>query len=72
MDNLRLYRALSRFRFMNYRAKIMIVAFLGTHVPLVALVANVASKTASDWQSFIGNPSRRPGRDRSPGPASPC
>ena len=39
MDRLWLYRALSRAPMLNYRAKIMVTAFLGTHVPLIALIA---------------------------------
>ena len=39
MDRLWLYRALSRAPFLNYRAKIMVTAFLGTHVPLITLIA---------------------------------
>lgn len=51
MPNLWLYGALSRYRFLNYRAKIMVVAFVGTHVPLVALVTHVAAGAAADWAS---------------------
>lgn len=53
MNGLRLYRSLSRMR-VNYRAKVMSVAFVGTHVPLIALVAYVASLTTTDWPSFLG------------------
>lgn len=54
MKSLRLYGALSRFRFLNYPAKIMVVAFIGTHIPLIALVADVARRSTSDWPSFLG------------------
>ena len=54
MENLAFYHALSRFRFMNYRAKIMVVAFVGTHVPLIALIADVARRSSSDWSTFLG------------------
>ena len=39
-DELRLYRALSRAPFpKSYLGKVFLVAFLGTHVPLLALLA---------------------------------
>lgn len=38
MNDLKFYAAISRFGRLNYRAKIMIMAFLGTHVPLLALI----------------------------------
>ena len=39
-DNLRLYRALSRAPYpKSYVGKIFLTAFLGTHVPLLALLA---------------------------------
>ena len=38
--NLHLYSSLDRFKFLknSYIAKIMMVAFLGTHIPLLALL----------------------------------
>jgi diguanylate cyclase (GGDEF)-like protein len=42
-DELRLYRALSRAPFpKSYMGKVFLVAFLGTHVPLLALLAYLA------------------------------
>src|SRR5918911_436443 len=42
-DELRLYRALSRAPFpKSYLGKVFLVAFLGTHVPLLALLAYLA------------------------------
>ena len=39
-DELRLYRALSRAPFpRSYLGKVFLTAFLGTHVPLLALLA---------------------------------
>jgi hypothetical protein len=40
---LRLYGALSRWRILraSYRGKILFVAFLGTHVPLLALLGYI-------------------------------
>ncbi len=54
MTSLWLYGGLSRLSFMNYRAKIMIVAFAGTHIPLIAIVANIAWQYSDDWQGFLG------------------
>ncbi len=43
-DQLRLYRALSRAPFPNsYLGKVFLTAFLGTHVPLLALLAYLLS-----------------------------
>ena len=39
MTGLKLYAALSRFSWLNYRGKIMMTAFVGIHVPLLALIA---------------------------------
>ena len=42
-DDLRLYRALSMAPFpKSYMGKVFLVAFLGTHVPLLALLAYLA------------------------------
>ncbi|SDG14045.1 putative bifunctional diguanylate cyclase/phosphodiesterase [Pelagibacterium luteolum] len=38
MNGLGLYRAIARFGFLNYRAKIMVIAFLGTHIPLIGII----------------------------------
>ena len=46
---LALYRWLSRFAFLNYRAKIMAMAFVGTHVPLLALAGWFALQSSRDW-----------------------
>ena len=32
-----LYRWISQFKLLNYRTKIMVMAFIGTHIPLIAL-----------------------------------
>jgi EAL domain-containing protein (putative c-di-GMP-specific phosphodiesterase class I)/GGDEF domain-containing protein len=48
VNTLKLYTAISRFGALNYRAKIMIVAFLGTHVPLLAIVGFYLFRTTSD------------------------
>ncbi|GHA25861.1 GGDEF-domain containing protein [Devosia pacifica] len=39
MTNLTLYAAISRFGALNYRAKIMLMAFIGTHIPLLGIIA---------------------------------
>lgn len=57
LNNLGLYRALARFSSLNYRAKIILVAFLGTHVPLLAIigfyVANTSRDAATIWGTLI-------------------
>ena len=48
MANLSLYAAISRFGALNYRAKIMVVAFLGTHLPLLAIIGFYLFRTTAD------------------------
>jgi EAL domain-containing protein (putative c-di-GMP-specific phosphodiesterase class I)/GGDEF domain-containing protein len=50
---LTLYRLLSRFRWLNYRGKIMVVAFAGTHIPLLALIAFFVLRAAPDREAAI-------------------
>ncbi|MGV3650329.1 MAG: putative bifunctional diguanylate cyclase/phosphodiesterase, partial [Devosia sp.] len=56
MTDLKFYAAISRFGRLNYRAKIMIMAFLGTHVPLLALIGffvfNVSSDMGLVWTTL--------------------
>lgn len=54
MHSLWLYRSLSRFRLLNFRAKIMLVAFIGTHIPLIALIGWAAARTSQGWSEFLG------------------
>ncbi|HST90879.1 MAG TPA: hypothetical protein VLJ13_01620, partial [Brevundimonas sp.] len=51
--NLRLYRWLSRFRMLNYGAKILVMAFIGIHVPLITLVAWYALKASPNWDTLF-------------------
>lgn len=53
MRSLWLYDRLSRLARMSYRAKIMWVAFLGTHVPLVALSVYQAARWAADGAAVL-------------------
>jgi len=46
-DSLWLYRALARFRRLSYRGKIMLMAFLGTHIPLLGLIGYVVRSSAA-------------------------
>ena len=39
LPELWLYQSLSRIPFLNYRGKIMLVAFIGTHIPLLVLTS---------------------------------
>jgi EAL domain-containing protein (putative c-di-GMP-specific phosphodiesterase class I)/GGDEF domain-containing protein len=54
MNELWFYDRMSKFGFMNYRAKIMVMAFIGTHVPLIALACYIAMRTSNDWHAVIG------------------
>lgn len=53
MKNIALYELMSRRTRLPYRGKIMLMAFVGTHVPLIALIAYVAMQTAQGWSSFL-------------------
>ena len=54
MRQLWLYDLMARFGgWFTYRAKIMLMAFVGTHIPLIALVSYFALKASSDWRAFI-------------------
>ena len=48
MNELKLYSAMSRSGRLNYRAKIMLMAFLGTHIPLLAIIAFFVLSTTND------------------------
>lgn len=52
MADMWFYRALSRLP-LNYRAKIMTMAFLGTHIPLIALASYFAFQSAPDMATFF-------------------
>lgn len=53
MRELWLYDWMSRLARMNYRAKILVVAFIGTHIPLIALVGYFAVQTSPDWTTLL-------------------
>lgn len=44
---------MSQWSWLNYRAKIMTMAFVGTHIPLIALIAFYTTRTATDWQDVL-------------------
>ncbi len=50
-----LYSALAHFRLLqkSYTAKIMVVAFLGTHVPLLALIFNIVTSNSYSWEIAV-------------------
>lgn len=52
-QKLYLYSSLARFRLLkkSYTAKIMIVAFLGTHVPLLALILSFITSNSDSWDT---------------------
>ena len=54
MKQLWFYDLMSRRVRLNYRLKIMLVAFVGTHVPLISVAAYVAIEHSPNWTTFIG------------------
>ncbi|PSB02085.1 putative bifunctional diguanylate cyclase/phosphodiesterase [Merismopedia glauca] len=50
-----LYSSLARLKFLknSYPAKIMLVAFLGTHVPLLTLVLSFLISSSSSWEMTV-------------------
>jgi EAL domain-containing protein (putative c-di-GMP-specific phosphodiesterase class I)/GGDEF domain-containing protein len=46
---MRFYAWMARARWLSYRAKIMVMAFAGTHVPLIALAGSYAARGAAGW-----------------------
>ena len=53
MTRLWVYDRLDRLGLRGYRAKIMGVAFVGIHVPLIALAAFFALQASLDWEAFV-------------------
>ena len=53
MQDLWLYRSLTRIGISNYRAKIMIMAFIGTHIPLIALISFFALRSETSWGAVL-------------------
>ena len=53
--NLGLYSFLAQFRVLkkSYTAKIMLVAFLGTHIPLLALLFSFVTSNAYSWDMVV-------------------
>jgi EAL domain-containing protein (putative c-di-GMP-specific phosphodiesterase class I)/GGDEF domain-containing protein len=54
MNELWLYDRMSRGWRLGYRGKIMLLAFVGTHVPLIALVAYIVIHSDNDWRRYAG------------------
>ncbi len=54
MPDLWLYDRMSRVGVLSYRLKIMLVAFLGIHVPLIAVVLYITALNAENWSQFVG------------------
>ena len=48
-----LYRALAGVPRLNYRGKIMLIAFIGTHIPLLALMGYFVTHASSDWDYTV-------------------
>jgi predicted signal transduction protein with EAL and GGDEF domain len=44
---------MSRVSWLSYRAKIMVMAFIGVHVPLLTVIGYYALATATDWRAAL-------------------
>lgn len=53
MRELRLYDLMDRIGVRNYRAKILVMAFIGTHIPLIGLTSYIAVESSADWSSVL-------------------
>ncbi len=53
LPNLSVYVWVARFRRLSYQAKIMVMAFIGTHVPLLTLACWFAFQATHDWSVLI-------------------
>lgn len=53
MSDLWLYDKLSQAKWLNYRAKIMLVAFVGTHIPLLAIIVFFIVGQSADWKTVL-------------------
>jgi EAL domain-containing protein (putative c-di-GMP-specific phosphodiesterase class I)/GGDEF domain-containing protein len=53
MRELRLYHWLSRLGFLTYRTKILLIVFVGIHLPLIALIGYFVTTSAPQWQAMI-------------------
>lgn len=52
-SGLRLYHALSTFKSLRYRGKLMAVAFVGIHAPLIALAVWYTFDQERDWRAAL-------------------
>jgi EAL domain-containing protein (putative c-di-GMP-specific phosphodiesterase class I)/GGDEF domain-containing protein len=48
-----LYRWISQFKLLTYRTKIMVMAFVGTHIPLITLATWSALQASSDLRTLL-------------------
>lgn len=48
-----LYALMSRVGWLSYRGKIMAMAFIGVHVPLLAVIGYYALDTATEWRPAV-------------------
>jgi EAL domain-containing protein (putative c-di-GMP-specific phosphodiesterase class I)/GGDEF domain-containing protein len=53
MRQLWLYTFVSRAKWLNYRGKIMLMAFVGTHIPLLAVIAYFAFHSGTDLRTAL-------------------
>lgn len=52
-QSLWLYRWISQFKPLNYRTKIMVMAFIGTHIPLISLAVWSALQASHDLTTLL-------------------
>ncbi len=53
LPNLSLYAWVAKFRRLNYQSKIMVMAFIGTHMPLLSLACWFAFQSTHDWHVLV-------------------
>lgn len=53
LPTLGIYAWLARFTRLSYQAKILVMAFIGTHVPLLALTGWFTLETTHDWNVLL-------------------
>jgi EAL domain-containing protein (putative c-di-GMP-specific phosphodiesterase class I)/GGDEF domain-containing protein len=53
MRQLWLYDFMSRAKWLNYRGKIMLMAFVGTHIPLLAVIAYFVFHSGTDFTTAV-------------------
>ena len=53
MNDLWFYDRMARFSWLTYRGKIMVMAFAGTHVPLISLAVYFSLQSGQNWATVL-------------------